>query len=109
MNKTAVKNFAVWARGRLIADVRYRAGLVGITERGIQDPLPQSDATAEFYDIGTATPYVVSGPAAIRQRRSLAESAASPRTAATIPPTDTSWRRRRTPGLTASSPCGSWR
>lgn len=74
MNKTAVKNFAVWARGRLIADVRYRAGLVGITERGIQDPLPQSDATAEFYDIGTATPYVVSGPAAIRQRRSLAEA-----------------------------------
>ena len=50
MNKTAVKNFAVWARSRLIADVRYRAGLVGITERGIQDPLPQSDATAEFYD-----------------------------------------------------------
>ena len=67
MNKTAVKNFAVWARSRLIADVRYRAGLVGITERGIQDPLPQSDATAEFYDIGTATPYVISGPAAVRQ------------------------------------------
>ena len=50
MNKTAIKNFAIWARNKLIADVRYRAGLVGITEQGIQTALPQSDATTEFYD-----------------------------------------------------------
>lgn len=74
MNKTAIKNFAIWARNKLIADVRYRAGLVGITEQGIQTALPQSDTTTEFYDIGTATPYAISGQAALRQRRNLAEA-----------------------------------
>ena len=44
MNKTAIKNFAIWARNKLIADVRYRAGLVGITEKGVQTALPQSDS-----------------------------------------------------------------
>ncbi len=74
MNKTAIKNFAIWARNKLIADVRYRAGLVGITEQGIQTALPQSDATTEFYDIGTATPYAISGQTVVRQRRNLAEA-----------------------------------
>ena len=71
MNKTAIKNFAIWARNKLIADVRYRAGLVGITEQGIQTALPQSDATTEFYDIGTATPYAISGQTVVRQRRKI--------------------------------------
>ena len=31
MNKTAIKNFAIWARNKLIADIQYRAGLMGIT------------------------------------------------------------------------------
>lgn len=31
MNKTAIKNFAIWARNKLIADISYRAGLMGIT------------------------------------------------------------------------------
>lgn len=74
MNKTAIKNFAIQARNKLIADVCYRAGLVGITEKGIQAALPQSDNTTEFYDIGIATPYAISGQAAIRQRRNLAEA-----------------------------------
>ena len=74
MNKTAIKNFAIWARNKLIADVRYRAGLVGITEQGVQTALPQSDTTAEFYDIGTATPYALSGQTRLRQRRNLAEA-----------------------------------
>lgn len=73
MNKAAIKNFALWARNKLIADVRYRAGLVGITEKGIQDALPQSNSTTEFYDIGTTTPYTISGQA-VRQRRNLTES-----------------------------------
>ena len=72
MKKTADKNFAVWARSRLIADVRYRAGLVGITEKGVQTALPQSDSATEFYDIGTATPYALSGHTRLRQRRNLA-------------------------------------
>ena len=31
MNKTAMKNFAIWARNKLIADVSYDARLIGIT------------------------------------------------------------------------------
>lgn len=70
MNKTAIKNFAIWARNKLIADICYRAGLMGITEKGIADPLPQSTLGAEFYDIGAAEPYLVEGDA-IKQRRQL--------------------------------------
>ena len=72
MNKTAIKNFAIWARNKLIADIRYRAGLMGITEKGIADPLPQSTLDAQFYDIGAAEPYLVAGEA-IKQRRQLVE------------------------------------
>ena len=72
MNKTAIKNFAIWARNKLIADIQYRAGLRGITEAGIKDPLPQSTGTMEFYDIGTAEPYAITGEA-IPQRKKLAE------------------------------------
>mgnify|MGYP003083433192 CR=1 FL=1 len=72
MNKAAIKNFAVWARNKLIADISYRAGLMGITAEGIREALPQSTGTTEFYDIGTAEPYSVSG-AEVRQRRQLAE------------------------------------
>ena len=63
MNKTAIKNFAIWARNKLIADICYRAGLMGITEKGIADPLPQSTLDAQFYDIGAAEPYLVAGEA----------------------------------------------
>ena len=45
MNKTAIKNFAIWARNKLIADISYRAGLMGITTEGIQKALPQSTGT----------------------------------------------------------------
>ena len=72
MNKTAIKNFAIWARNKLIADIQYRAGLMGITADGIKDPLPQSTGTMEFYDIGTSEPYAISGEA-IPQRKKLVE------------------------------------
>lgn len=72
MNKTAIKNFAIWARNKLIADICYRAGLMGITEKGIAAPLPQSTLDAQFYDIGAAEPYLVAGEA-IKQRRQLVE------------------------------------
>ena len=70
MNKTAIKNFAIWARNKLIADISYRAGLMGITEKGIADALPQSTLDAQFYDIGATEPYLVAGEA-IKQRRQL--------------------------------------
>ena len=72
MNKTAIKNFAIWARNKLIADISYRAGLMGITTDGIQKALPQSTGTTEFYDIGTAEPYSISGDA-VKQRNHLVE------------------------------------
>ena len=72
MNKTAIKNFAIWARNKLIADISYRAGLMGITADGIQRALPQSTGTTEFYDIGTAEPYFISGEA-VKQRKHLVE------------------------------------
>ena len=72
MNKTAIKNFAIWARNKLIADIQYRAGLMGITSDGIKDPLPQPTGTMEFYDIGTSEPYAITGDA-IPQRKKLVE------------------------------------
>lgn len=72
MNKTAIKNFAIWARNKLIADITYRAGLMGITAEGIQISLPQSTGTTEFYDIGTAEPYSISGTE-VKQREKLVE------------------------------------
>ena len=72
MNKTAIKYFAIWARNKLIADISYRAGLMGITPDGIHPALPQSTGQTKFYDIGTAEPYAISGEA-IRQHEHLAE------------------------------------
>ncbi|MDC7301009.1 BREX-1 system adenine-specific DNA-methyltransferase PglX [Agathobacter ruminis] len=70
MNKTAIRNFAIWARNKLIADIEYRAGLMGITSDGIKDALPQSTRETQFFDIGTVEPYAITGEA-IKQRDSL--------------------------------------
>ena len=73
MNKTAIKNFAIWARTRLIEDIKYKASLLGITEKGIANPLPQSTSAEQYYDIGTKEPNVITGKQ-ITQRRSLVEA-----------------------------------
>lgn len=70
MDKTAIKNFSIWARNKLIADITYKAGLLGITEEGIKDALSQSAQDAEFYDIGTKEPYAIHGEE-IKQRKEL--------------------------------------
>lgn len=72
MNKTAIKNFAIWARNKLIADIVYKAGLLGITENEIKNPLPQSTQSVQFFDIGTKDPYSISG-FEIEQRKKLVE------------------------------------
>jgi hypothetical protein len=72
MNKTAIKNFAVWAREKLIADITYKAGLLGITDKEIKSALAQSSKDVQFFDIGTKEPYSISG-IEIRQREKLAE------------------------------------
>lgn len=70
MNKTAIKNFAVWARNKLIADITYKAGLIGVSEKGIAHPLPQSSKDLQFFDIGTKDYAQVAG-ADIEQRNAL--------------------------------------
>ena len=72
MNKKAIENFAIWARNKLIADISYKAGLLGVTDAGIKTALPQSTSTTEFYDIGTTEPYVITGEE-IKQRRRLVD------------------------------------
>ena len=72
MNKSAIKNFAIWARNKLIADISYRAGLIGITAEGISTALSQSTADTEFYDIKTDKPYSIAKEK-IEQRRKLVE------------------------------------
>ena len=72
MDKTAIKNYAIWARNKLIADISYAARLIGITEDGIAKPLPQSFGGTQFFDIGTTEPYSISGEA-VRQRDKLVE------------------------------------
>lgn len=70
MDKTAIKKFAIWARNKLIADSVYKARLLGITDKGIQELLPQSAADAQFFDIGLKEPATVTGNA-IAQRKNL--------------------------------------
>mgnify|MGYP004651268961 FL=1 len=43
MNKTVIKNFAVWARRKLISDITYKASMLGVTDSGIAEPLPISN------------------------------------------------------------------
>ena len=72
MNKTAIKNFAIWARNKLISDINYRAGLLGITADGIHSALPQSTGQTHFFDIGTEEPYAINGEQ-IQQRQHLVD------------------------------------
>lgn len=71
MNKTAIKNFAIWARNKLRADIILKAGLLGITDKEIANPLPQSTNDLQIFDIGTSQPVRLEGKTAIDQRKSL--------------------------------------
>lgn len=73
MDKTAVKNYAIWARTKLIEDIKYKASLLGITEKVVADALPQSTTQEQYFDIGTREPYAIRG-VQIAQRLSLAEA-----------------------------------
>ena len=71
MNKTAIKNFAVWARTKLEKDIKDAAGLRGVGEKGITQPLPLSTEDLLFLDIGTKEYAKVEGKTAIAQRKAL--------------------------------------
>lgn len=73
MNKTAIKNYAIWARTKLIEDIKYKAGLLGISEKEIAAPLAQSTSEVQYFAIGTRNPYAISG-VQIAQRASLADA-----------------------------------
>ena len=73
MDKPAIKKFAIWARNKLIADTKYRAGLVGVTESTVAEPLPQSNETVQFFDVGLPQPYRIEGEAVTQRQRFVAE------------------------------------
>lgn len=73
MNKTVIRKFAEWAREKLIEDIKYKAGTVGITENGIAEKLPQSTSDLHFYDIGTKDYSEISG-IEIKQREALVKA-----------------------------------
>ena len=61
MNKTAIKNFSIWARNKLISDIQFQAQMLGVLPDGIREPLPQSEKETQFFDIGTKDYAVVKG------------------------------------------------
>lgn len=73
MDKPAIKKFAIWARNKLIADTKYRAGLVGVTETAMAEPLPQSNENVQFFDVGLPQPYRIEGDAVTQRQRFVAE------------------------------------
>lgn len=73
MDKPAIKKFAIWARNKLIADTKYRAGLVGVTETAVAEPLPQSNENVQFFDVGLPQPYRIEGDAVTQRQRFVAE------------------------------------
>ena len=73
MNKTAIRKFAEWAREKLIDDIKYKAGTVGITANGIAEKLPQSTSDTQFYDVGTKDYTKISG-IEIKQRDALVKA-----------------------------------
>ncbi|WP_313567384.1 BREX-1 system adenine-specific DNA-methyltransferase PglX [Acetoanaerobium noterae] len=59
MNKSAIKSFAIWARTKLINEITYKSGLIGITDKGISHPLDSSTDNIQYFNIGTEKPYEI--------------------------------------------------
>lgn len=64
MDKAAIKNFAVWARKKLIEDIKQETYEIGITEKGIKEP---EVSTSDTMIIGDRS----LNKAEMAQRRSL--------------------------------------
>lgn len=73
MNKTEIRKFAEWAREKLISDIIYKAGTLGINDNGIIDKLPQSTEDLHFFDIGTKE-YVQIFGEQLKQREALVQA-----------------------------------
>ena len=72
MNKIEIRKFAEWAREKLISDIIYKAGMLGINEKRIIDKLPQSTEDLHFFDIGTKEYVQISGEE-LKQRAALVQ------------------------------------
>lgn len=73
MNKTAIKNFSVWAREKLIDDIKNAAMQKGISTEGIAKPLAGSSLDMQLFDIGLKDNVILRGKE-ITQRNDLAEA-----------------------------------
>ncbi|MDU6867259.1 MAG: restriction endonuclease, partial [Veillonella sp.] len=73
MNKIEIRKFAEWAREKLISDIIYKAGMLGINEKRIIDKLPQSTEDLHFFDIGTKEYVQISGEE-LKQRAALVQT-----------------------------------
>lgn len=71
MNKSLLKNFATAARIRLMDDVRYRLGLMGISAKGIAAPAHQS-LDMEAYEYAKGQTFRLTGQE-VAARRTLAD------------------------------------
>ncbi|MDN6162459.1 MAG: BREX-1 system adenine-specific DNA-methyltransferase PglX, partial [Atopostipes sp.] len=61
MDKTILKNFAIYSRNKLIQEITNKAAMIGITEKGITDPLSDSTNDLLMFDIQRETPYLLKG------------------------------------------------
>jgi hypothetical protein len=57
VDKTILKSFAINARNKLIKDIKNKASMIGITEKGILEPHPESNSDMKAFNIGTAETY----------------------------------------------------
>jgi Eco57I restriction endonuclease. len=69
MDKKAIKTFAIESRKKLIDEVKYQASLLGITAKGIAEPVEKAEGI-EVYDIGASNPNTIYDEA-IKQRKNL--------------------------------------
>ncbi|MDN6162034.1 MAG: BREX-1 system adenine-specific DNA-methyltransferase PglX, partial [Atopostipes sp.] len=61
MDKTILKNFAIYSRNKLIQEITNKAAMIGITEEVITNPLPDSTNDLLMFDIQRETPYLLKG------------------------------------------------
>ena len=69
MNKTAIRNFATWARVTLKEEMQQKAGRLGITPSCIQKPLPSSTSEVLYFEVGASAPLAVEGKAITARKK----------------------------------------
>jgi hypothetical protein len=61
MDKTVLKNFAVYARDKLIKDIKSKACMIGIRKEKVIAPLPESTSDMYIFDIGAVETHKIYG------------------------------------------------